>query len=208
LRNLTYSEKKKFIKREKLLDNRHYTIIVILSILIIFYHTIKPKVIGHDLRYSLFILIIPTILGLLILGYYRRNFLKLELSVKNKAITIILRALFYLFQGLLFSFLIFGQLANISWNFVNRKFSEKQSIEVINCEITRFWKSSGKSGGNKVEFLFNNKNERIYIDNKTMNTYKNEDPNNYELQVYVREGIWNHYIVDDWIIMRKTKNGR
>lgn len=140
MRIINNQQRRKHIKEEKKLEKKHYRIIVALMILdVVYYYFIQPKTIGHDIRYSIYIFWLPTLLGMLILALYRRKFL-IDRFLNNKGVALwAFMFFFYLLQGLVFSYLSFGQIAKISWDFINYQTAIQNSREVLECDITRFW---------------------------------------------------------------------
>lgn len=103
-------------------------------------------------------------------------------------------------QGFFFSFLSFGQVANISWNYYNNEITKQNPKEIINCQIIKFWKSKRRT---KIFFKFNDKTEKILINRSTIREFENKNVNKYYLKIYVTKGLWNYYKVNDWDIVQK-----
>jgi len=56
MKKAKYKQKKQFIQQEKKLEKKHYRIITGLIVFFIAYYFIEPKTMGHDVRYSIYIL--------------------------------------------------------------------------------------------------------------------------------------------------------
>jgi len=70
----------------------------------IYFRFLRPQTIGHDVRLNICVFFAPLVLGIFLIGYYRRNHwlekFRQEEGVLNKTLI----AGWYLFQGMLFSF--------------------------------------------------------------------------------------------------------
>src|ERR1700678_1228544 len=61
---------------EKSLQSKAYKVLVGFAIVaIVYYYAIQPETIGHDVRFIVYIFLLPTVIGIIALGYYRREFL-------------------------------------------------------------------------------------------------------------------------------------
>ena len=196
-----YSEKKKFVREEKRLEKKHYAIIVLLILFGALYHyCIEPFTIGHDNRYTLYIFCLPTAVGMLLMGIYRRKFL-ISRFVLNKGFVLwTFMTFFYLLQGVMFSYLTIGQTANVAWNMMNERTAKQHAEESISCEVTKF--SLGRNS-NAIWFNFKGRHESVKVSYAFIKEYLGKDLNDYELQVDVQKGIWNYYLVNKWTIVEK-----
>ena len=195
-----YQNKKKFVQIEKKREKLHFRIIIGLAIIgVIYYYFIEPKTIGHDKRYTIYIFTLPTIIGMLILGFYRKQFL-ITIFKTNRGFTLwTFMTFFYLLQGIIFSYLSFGQVAKISWDFFNSKVVEQNSEEIFDCKITRFW--NGKSPS--IDFKFKGSHESIKVNYSIIKEYKDKNEDDYTLNIQATRGLWNYYKLNEWNIKHK-----
>lgn len=195
-----YNNKKKYLQTEKKLDKLHYRIIVGLAIIaIIYYYFIEPKTIGHDNRYTIYIFAVPTIIGMLILGFYRRQFLINRFTTNRGIVLWTFMIFFYLIQGMIFSYLGFGQVAKISWDIYNNKTVSQNSQDTFECKITRFWTGKRPS----IDFKFNDRHESIKVNYSTIKEYENKNEEDYILNIKATKGLWNYYNLNEWNIEHK-----
>ncbi len=195
-----FKNKKKFIQTENKLDKFHYRIIVGLAIIAItYYYFIEPRTIGHDNRYTIYIFALPTIIGMLILGYYRRHFLINRFTTNRGIILWTFMTLFYLTQGVIFSYLSLGQLAKISWDIINNKTAKQNSEEFFDCKIIKFWTGKRPS----IDFKFNDRHESIKVNYSTIKEYENKNKEDYILKIKATKGLWNYYNLNEWYIEHK-----
>ena len=149
---MKYNEKRISIQKEKKKDKIHYKILIGLLIIgVLYYLFFEPNIIGNDSRYTYYIILTPITIGILLLLIYRKDFLIYKLNscknLKNKIFILI----FYSLQGILFSYLLFGQIAKISWDKINKSAASENPKEIIICKITKFY-SNKRS--NQIEFKF------------------------------------------------------
>lgn len=196
-----YQAKRQYIKEEKRLDKKHYRILIGLAIFAwAYYYFFEPKTIGHDIRYNIFIFWIPTIIGTITIGIYRRQFLANKFATNKSFALRLFMIAFYLIQGFIFSYLSFGQVAKISSDIVNRQTANGNPNESLVCNVTRFW---SKRKSYKIEFKFNDKYERLQVSYQTIKNYIEENPKDYAITIQAQKGLWNHYFVNDWTIQKK-----
>ena len=201
MKSKRYTEKRQFINNEKRLEKKHYRIIIGLMIFsAVYYYFIEPKTIGHDIRYSIYTFWLPTIIGLVTIAIYRRQFLVNKFSTNKGVVLWTFMIFFYLLQGFIFSYLSFGQLAKISWDILNERTIQENQTETLRCDVSRFWT---KRKPYSIDFKFNGRYESIIADYSTLKEYINEDPKNYEIAIEAKRGIWNYYKLNSWTLTRK-----
>ncbi|ENA1795755.1 hypothetical protein ABF176_002608, partial [Flavobacterium psychrophilum] len=100
---------------------------------------IESETIGHDEKYEIYIFWLPMIVGIFFFGIYRKDFLiRKYLSFKETYAKIYVIG-FYFIQGILVSYLSFGQIASVIWNYINKFEAEKNPTEIITCKVTGFY---------------------------------------------------------------------
>jgi len=102
-----HKEKRLFIKTEKKLNKTHYSILLgFIALSCFHYFFLEPETIGHDNRYNIYVFWIPVIIGIVALGFYRKDFLLTKFAV-SKGIGLKLFVVFFIyFKGFLFHFLV------------------------------------------------------------------------------------------------------
>ncbi len=106
-------------------------------------------------------------------------------------------------QGLLFSYLSFGQAAKISWDVLNNWTAKQNIEEVFECQVTRFW--TGRRSNN-IDFLFKDRHDKFNVHFETIKNYLDKNPNDYYLVIKARKGLWNYYLVESCDIKNKKEN--
>jgi hypothetical protein len=189
------------IKNENILANKHSKLIYIFGLLtVIYYYFIAPKTIGNDNRYMIFIIIVPTLVGMLTLGLYRNQFLKNRISI-NKGFAIRTFVVsFYLIQGLIFSYITFGLIAKIGWDYYNYIETRKNHEETLTCPIIKIWTGKRPS----IYFSFNNSTENIKVQYSKIKMYEGIDVNKLCLKIKATKGVWNYYSLNNWKIQDQT----
>lgn len=200
-RNVKKAKQKEFKNKEKKLQQIHYTLLLVAMIsFIVNYMFFRNTTVGHDVRYTIYVFLIPLIIGILFFGIYRREFLiKTYLSFKETYAKIYM-IVFYLLQGVFVSYLSFGQIAWITWNYLNKKESEKNKTEIISCDVTGFYLKKNPD----VSFEFNNRTEVFSVDSEMNHENYNRNPKDYQLEITVQKGIWNYYMVKHWELKNKN----
>lgn len=200
MKQAKYITQKKFIQKEEKLKKTHYLLLIGLMIFgVTYYYFIEPKTIGHDSRYFIYIFLLPTISGMLILGLYRWRFLINRFATNKGIVFWIFMTFSYLIQGFIFSYLSFGQVAKVSWDYFNNEVVKQNTNEILNCEITRFWTRKPQS----IDFKFNNRHEKLNVNYATIKKYKRKNAKDYYLEINATKGLWNYYKVNEWAIKRK-----
>lgn len=195
-----YHQKRKYIQAEKKLEKKHYNIIAALIIFTFVYHVfIEPKTIGGDIKYSLFVFWVPTLIGMLFLGFYRRQFLINRFATTKGVGLWTFMIVFYLIQGIMFSYLSFGQVAKVSFDIINYQLAKQSTEETIQCDVKRFWTKRTPS----VNFEFERSYESFKVRYQELKVYEDKDAADYLVTIKAQKGIWNHYIVKEWRIVKK-----
>lgn len=200
---MKFNEKRSRLQKEKKKDKIHYKILIGLLIIgVLYYLFFEPNLIGNDSRYTYYIFLTPLIIGVLVLLLYRQDYLRFKFNSFKNLQTKIFMLFFYGLQGILFSYLIFGQIAKISWDILNKSAAKENSEEVIICKISKFWTSKSS---NQIEFQFENKLERFNVSYSTIKPYLKTNPKDYYLKIEANKGIWNYYLVNNWEIIKNLE---
>lgn len=93
-----------------------------------------------------------------------------------------------------------GVFASVIWDNFNKKTADLNSIEIIDCKIEKINSGTSKTSPD-IYFLFHDKSESIPIDHDTYGKYYNSKLTDLKLQLSVRKGIWNYYVLDEWDII-------
>lgn len=200
MKQAKHQHQKKPVSAAEKRDKKHYRIVVGLMIFTVaYYYLLEPRTIGYDSRYLIFIFGLPTFIGMLLLGFYRRRFLIDRFSTNKGFVLWTFMILLYLIQGFMVSYLSFGQVAKISWDYFNNEVVKRNSEETLICPITKF--STGRRSS--IDFNFNHRYESFRVNYSTIKDYENKNVNNYYLKIHATKGIWNYYRVNEWSIGQK-----
>lgn len=199
-RNIKKTERKKFKNKEEKLQRMHYNLLITAMIsFVLSYIFLRNTTIGHDARCVVYIFCVPVIIGLLFFGIYRREFLIKTYLSFNKTFDKLYMIGFFLLQGVLVSYLSFGQIAWITWSYLNKKEAEKNKIEIISCDVTGFYLKKNPH----VSFEFNNRTEVFSVTTEMNRENYNRNPKDYKVEITVQKGIWNYYVVKNWELKNK-----
>ncbi|MFK7970041.1 MAG: hypothetical protein AB8F95_06715 [Bacteroidia bacterium] len=178
---------------------------LIASLIIWFVHSLLfgEATIGGE-HYGLYVMLIPTIVGVVAYLIYRRAFLIRNLYSLESLLQKLLFVGFQFFVAFVFAFLTFGLVAHITWNHWNKSVAYASPTEIIYCEIHEF--DDRKRGSDMIYFNFQDHYESISVSYQTIKSYLDKDPDDYVLRLIVREGVWQHYIIEKMSVERKNSN--
>ncbi|HXC06779.1 MAG TPA: hypothetical protein VNZ86_18605 [Bacteroidia bacterium] len=198
MQETSFHQKRDHLRSEKKLDKKHYVfLLVLLGLNFLFYTFMNPLTIGHDERYTLYIIALPLVLGIVSLAWYRREFIRIRIGTAQTAMLKILTLGFYLLEGIFFSALTFVLIAHASWSYINKTAASGNPTEVIRCKIDKF--TTGRYPS--IDFKFHDRYERIRTNYATVKEYKSETEKvDYDIVLTVQKGIWNYYLLKDWEI--------
>jgi hypothetical protein len=175
--------------------NKHINSAFILFLImwVIFYGFIEPKLIGRDIRYTIMVVCLPIVIGLIALIIYRYKFLLFTYQKTKGFWTKMVTGIFYLVFGLMFSFVSLGLFANILWGWLNKMEADKSPTELVVCPVSKF---VSRKKRDYVDFQFKGRSEQIIT--KKAGEFASENPKNYQIELTLQKGIWNHYLVKNW----------
>lgn len=165
------------------------------------YVFLKEETIGGDYRYSVYIIGIPYIIGLVSLTLFRKNILFLEIDTKPNFLLKLKSIGSNLMQVLVISYLCFCTIPHVIWNSYNKHVDYSHQPESITCRIKQFQTTSDRD---KIYFSYRGELESVNVSYKSIQKYVNEPPKDYRITLHAREGIWGHYIIDSWKINKLT----
>jgi len=163
-------------------------------------YILKPTVLGHDIMYTIFVVIIPIIIGVPILIYLGGK----EIGPSGHVKTIWQKAgyvIALLMMTSVISFVMLGLFADAAFTYINYTTAKKSPAEVLTVPA-EFHKGTGNRSGNHIFFTFLNEDESIKVSTETINKYINEKAVKHRIRLTLRKGIWNHYLVEDWDIVK------
>lgn len=181
-------------------DKRVYYFIVLFGVLGYIYHFyISPKTIGLDYRYTIVVNFIPILIGIISLAYFRKSFL-INQYQNNKQIGLRLFLVFwYSFQGVIFSFMSFGLVAKMLWDFTNYTTSKNKITYSVHCPIDRFY--FGKNS--KIEFLYKHHYEFFYFSKSELNYLADKKEKDFYINLKGKSGYLDSFIVKEWDLKEK-----
>jgi hypothetical protein len=90
--------------------------------------------------------------------------------------------------------------SNIIFDSINKIESNKNVIETYILKVHDFHHSTGRSGSNLIRFIFKGKKERIRVSYEDIKPYLDKNPDDFQVSIEVKKGIWNYYILETWDI--------
>lgn len=183
---------------DKKFDRKVSLIITGLIIINLISRLFEPLIIGHNSRYTLYFFAAPVATGIIYLAYRFRKMLAYEYRDCKLWSDKILVPAFFLLMGLFLAYLTFGWAGNLTWLYLNEKAAQKNQTETVTCRVSKFSNAAYRSGGAKIFFIFQNRQESFSISNASYSAYKNSSPQNFQLKIEGRKGLWNYFIVDHY----------
>ncbi|MGZ5283811.1 MAG: hypothetical protein ACXWEY_16165 [Bacteroidia bacterium] len=204
MKSRRYTEKRKLKRESKKQEKIYNYIFVALAIIwIAYYICFEPETIGDDYRYNLYIFWLPTIAGILALGFYKHELLN-EAIKERKIISKFIAVLFLFLMSAFWSYLSIGQLSKIIFHTINKEVAKTENTETHRLDINQIAKSRGRGTTKyKIRIKFQDKTEEVNISYEKFKQYENENPKDYLIKVKLQKGIWNYYLLNDWDIVRK-----
>lgn len=200
-KKLSYFEKRSFKSKENRLEKKHYVILISLMLVFVSLRLFDNIiVIGEGPYFSLLTIYLPLIIGIIILAFYRKEFLIIKFSNESSNWVKSFMIIFYFAEALLVSFLALAYPSEFLLNKINQKISNNNPTETIKCNIEKFF---DKRRSTTIDFKYKNNWEHINISHEKMKLYINENPDNFILELTIKKGLWNSYIVQTWKIQTK-----
>lgn len=190
-------------RRKKSQDKFIYAAFWGCILLFIAFHYYKPLTIGNDIKYNIFIVILPILAGLSIFYFYRHQILdaKAVASVKNIWHKLAYAVAFTVVIALL-SFMSLGLIANIIFDISNYYSAKNNREQEVIIPIDEFHKGKGRRASHKIYFTFEDNKESIAVSRNSIDRYIAESNTHKRIKLNLRKGLWNHYIVENWDVIR------
>lgn len=173
---------------------------------IVYFFFIENKLFGSDIKYYIFFFSFPVILGFVFSSKYNIfgvswKEMFLEIKKRNNFFRGIYNIVLFFLGNIVFSYITFGLLANLAWNFINVYEANKNRIETYYLPVNEFHCTKGK-GSDIIYFRFKDNLESIRVDYKTIKPYLDKQPKDYKIVLEVRKAIWNHYSLESWDLIK------
>jgi len=190
-------------RKQHFKDNLYYRLFIGCIIGFVVFYWLMPLTIGHDIRHSILIVFLPIITGVALAVIYRKKFLdaKAVAAVTNKW-----RKLCYsiaILSGVaLLSYITLGLAVNIAWKSANYYTAKNQKQQTLVLPVDEFHKGGGSRSSSYVSFYFKGNKETIKVSRDFIKPYTIGSPAAHRIKLKIREGLWNHYLVEDWDIIK------
>jgi hypothetical protein len=179
--------------------------ITTLVIGVIHYYFFESHYLGSDFRYDLVVFWTPVVVGLILIVRY--NILSMDwhdilpaIKKEKNIFYKIIYAPFLFIMHFMLSVLIFWIPSNIIWDSINKIESNKNDSKKYTLKVDNFHHSTGKGGSNQIQFIFKGKNENIKVSYQDIKPYFDQNPNDFQVIIEVKKGIWNYYVLQSWDI--------
>ncbi|MDB5256886.1 MAG: hypothetical protein JWM14_1581 [Chitinophagaceae bacterium] len=178
----------------------HYALLIgFLALFVLHALFFQENIIGHDVRYTIYVFFGPTLLGCLALAIYQwktiRDVFQEVKTVKDYAFAIFLLPLL----GLVIAYLTFGNVAEITWTYLNKREADQNMPQVFHCSVDDFTTGKRKS----IRYTFEHEYEYFHVTYETIKPYLNTNPRDCEMVITAQKGLWNYYVVKEWYLKKK-----
>lgn len=191
----------------KLYKNSIYILISYISLLSLLFKYSEINKLGDDDRYFDWIILPSIILGLTTqnIAYYLyiKKIAHEEYSVLKIYSKIYKFLVSFFLYGFIVTMFIYFMLFNIANSIWLKDTAEKHSFEIIECQVTEFFKGTDKIDP-CVRFRFKNLDEEIELDKNEIEEFISKNPKDYYLRLLTRKTDWNYYLLEDWAMEKKS----
>ncbi len=170
---------------------------------IIYFLFFQSVTIGGDYKYFVYVFLIPTLIGFFLTAkftFFSKSWNSIFIDLRKEKY-LILRFIYpflLITSNFMFSYVFFGNSANIIWDVINKFESEKNKTEKYFLPITKIYTSYKYK--DKIRFVFLNNEESISVKYSEIKPFLNKNIDNLKIEIKVKKGIWNHYILESWHI--------
>lgn len=162
----------------------------------------KPLSIGSDFNYVFFVIALPIMTGISLLIYYRKKLLNPDAP----KITNIWQKFGYsiatFLVASLLSFITIGTFASILFETANYYTAQDSKQQTVILPVDEFHKGRGSKATHSIRFHFNDKKEYISVSSNFIHQCIRQSSVKHHIKLKLRKGLWNHYLVDDFDIIK------
>lgn len=196
-------QQKVFKRKKSFKENLNYFIFIGFAIAFVAFFKFKPLTIGHDVKQLVLVHILPIVVGITLCFVYRKklfnidNFTQLNSNRKKAGAVVIL-----LVAVAIGSYVTLGLITNVTWECANYYTAKNEKTQTVILPVDEFHKSSGKKSKPSIKFHFQGKKERIRVSGNYIKHLLAQSSTKKHIRLRLHKGLWNHYLVDDWDIVR------
>ncbi|MHA3788057.1 hypothetical protein ACX0HA_07590 [Flavobacterium hauense] len=197
-------------KQQKILEGKQrtrdkavYAGFIACVVLFVAIYWFKPLTIGTDGTHTFFVIVLPILAGISLLISYRKKIFNTEAiaAVTNIWHKIGLSIIIPLLASL-FSFIIFGTIANLAFEISNYYAAKHSRQQTVVLPVDEFHIGRGSKAKHTIRFNFKGEKEYIKVSRNFIDQYVRETNSKHQIKLKLRKGLWNHYLVDDFDIIK------
>lgn len=102
----------------------------------------------------------------------------------------------------LFSYLTLGFFTSLTFELVNYNIAKKQKQQIVILPVDEFHEGHGSKATHSIRFHFNGEKEYIRVNLHYIHQCIDQSATKHRIKLKLRKGIWNHYLVDEFYIVR------
>lgn len=184
-------------------DKAIYAVLIACVVLFLAIYWLKPLTIGGDIKYHIFVEALPVAIGIALFILNRKKLLdaKAVASVTNIWKKIAYSAVL-LFGAALLSYITLGSFTILTFELANYYKARSTKQQTVILPVDEFHKGSGSKAKHSIRFGFKGKEECIKVSRKYIDHLRAEPAAKHHIKLKLREGLWNHYLVDEWDVIK------
>lgn len=178
----------------------HYVGMALGVLAFVYPSMLQPTTLGHDWRYYLLVVFVPTLLGFVYLfSVYGRGALADVRRVGSRAGRAYM-LVFYFGVGVVLSYISAGLLATIVFHSANSMVASTQPATWTACPIEHV----GTSRNNySLSFQFDQRSEQITLEREVAIRLRDEGAQGFQLMLSVRPAWLGTHVVEQWNLQPK-----
>lgn len=102
---------------------------------------------------------------------------------------------------MLFAYFSAGLIAKSIWNQINTSTALTNESEYITCQVDQFHLTDRTDESSRILFFFQYETEAVYARRDFLKKYVDKNPDDYLIELKVKKGIWNYYVLEDWNLL-------
>ncbi|PZR23428.1 MAG: hypothetical protein DI539_03125 [Flavobacterium psychrophilum] len=196
-------QQKILLRKQVRKDKAIYAAFIACMILCVVVGVYKPLSIGTNIIYIFFVLILPILTGIGLIIYYRKKLIDTNAVA---AVTNVWKKAGYgiilLLIVSLFSFITIGTFASLTFEVANYYTAKESKQRTVTLPVDEFHKGKGSKASYSIRFRFEDKKESIRVSRNFIEKCIEQSATKHRISLKLRKGLWNHYLVDDWNIVK------
>lgn len=203
---LSKSERRKqqkiLLKKQERQSKVVYAVVIACIVLFMAVYWLKPLGLGSDIRYDIFVVALPVVIGIGLFISYRKKLLDMEVVAAETMWNKIWMSTVLLTIIGLFSYLTLGFFTSLTFEVINYNLAEDSKQQIVLLPIDEFHEGHGSKATHSIRFHFNGEKENMRVSRNFIKQCIEKSAAKHRIKLKLRKGLWNHYLVDEWDIVK------